>query len=60
MKDQERVASHKRQYRASEGRYITNLKHMPQNHRVVHQYRQFDGKRYRPWASSIGLNTYFI
>ena len=60
MKDQERVASHNRRYRASEGRYVTNLDHMPPNHRVVHQYRQFDGKRYRSWAGSIGLNTYFI
>jgi len=59
-KDHVRVASHERRYIASDGRYVTNEDHMPANHKVVHQSRQFDGNRYRSWAEKIGENTYFI
>jgi transposase len=62
--DQERtrVASHARRYivTPTEGRYVTNLDHMPPNHRAVHQQRQFDGVRYRSWARKIGENTFFV
>jgi len=60
MKDHERVASHIRRHTSSQGKYVTKLEHMPLNHQVVHQSRQFDGRRYRSWAKEIGLNTNFI
>lgn len=59
-KNQVRIASHIRRYKKSEGRYVTNIDHMPDNHRAVHESRRFDGGRYRQWASSIGLDTYFV
>ena len=61
-KTRTRVASHRRRYTMTtkEGRYITNEDHMPSNHRFVHQFRQFDGNRYRSWAKKIGVDTYFI
>jgi transposase len=59
-KNQIRVASHERRYIPSQGRYVTRMEHMPPNHQVVHQQRQFDGNRYRSWAKNIGINTYFI
>ena len=59
-KNHERVASHIRRYNASEGRYSTNLEHMPPNHQAVHQSRKFDGTRYRSWAKEMGTNTYFV
>jgi len=55
-----RVASHPRRYIASQGRYITQLAHMPPNHQAVHISRQFDGRRFRSWARKIGENTYFV
>jgi len=60
MKDHERVASHVRRHITSQGRYVTKLEHMPPNHQAVHQSRQFDGRRYRSWAKTIGQHTYFI
>jgi len=59
-KDRIRVASHARRYIAAQGRYVTNMEHMPPNHKFIHQQRQFDGKRYRNWAKKIGGNTYFV
>jgi transposase len=59
-KEHVRVASHVRRYNASEGRYATKEEHMPPNHRAVHQYRKFDGERYRSWARAIGKNACFI
>ena len=59
-KDRIRVGSHVRRYSAAYGRYVTKDEHMPPNHRVVHQQRQFDGKRYRSWAGHIGESTSFI
>lgn len=55
-----RMASHERRYIAAKGRYVTCEEHMPPNHKAVHQYRQFDGARYRSWARKIGENTLFI
>jgi transposase len=59
-KEHERVASHIRRYNPSEGRYITNLDHMPPNHQVVHHFRKFDGQKYRNWAKAVGANTHFV
>jgi len=59
-KDSFRMASHDRRYAAAKGRYVTNEEHMPPNHKVVHQLRQFDGNRYRNWARKIGESTLFI
>ena len=59
-KQRVRVASHPRRCDASLGRYVTDEKHMPPNHRAVHQARQFDGARYRGWARKIGENTFFV
>lgn len=55
-----RVASHKRRYNAADGRYASTPDHMPPNHQAVYKQRQFDGNRYRSWASSIGENTRFV
>jgi len=55
-----RAASHKRRYSASGGRYVSDVEHMPQNHKAMHESRQFDGSRYRGWAKKIGENTYFV
>ena len=55
-----RVASHERRYNTSGGRYVSNVEHMPQNHKIVYQSRQFDGSRYRDWARKIGESTYLI
>jgi len=55
-----RVASHLRRYATSQGRYVSNISHMPSNHQAVYQSRQFDGTRYRSWAGNIGENTFFI
>jgi len=59
-RDHVRVASHIRRYTKENGRYVTDINHMPQNHRAVHESRQFDGRRYRSWANNIGSNTYFV
>ena len=50
-----RVATHPRRY--SGRRYVTDLSHMPENHRVVHLQNMYDGDHYRSWASNIGSNT---
>jgi transposase len=60
MKDHERAASHIRRHIPSQGRYITNPEHMPPHHKAVHQSRQFDGRRYRSWAGSVGINAHFV
>jgi hypothetical protein len=33
---------------------------MPPNHQAQHDTAQFDGKRYRSWATSIGEHTFFV
>jgi len=55
-----RMASHKRRYNASQGRYVSDEAHMPPNHKVVYLNRQFDGNRYRAWAKKIGESAYYI
>jgi transposase len=59
-KEHERVASHIRRYNSSEGRYVTNLEHMPPNHQAVLKFRKFDGQKYRNWAKAIGSNAHFV
>ena len=53
----ERITSHKRNYDTCR-RYQTNPEHMPQNHKKQLESSQWDAKRFRSWASKIGVNTY--
>jgi transposase len=53
-----RVAIHERRYTGS--RYITERSHMPSNHQAQHDANRFDGKRFRSWASAIGVNTFYV
>jgi transposase len=53
-----RVAIHERRYSGS--RYVTEKNHMPSDHQARHDARGFDGKRYRSWASAIGVNTFYV
>jgi len=59
-KNHVRVASHKRRHNKALGRYVSNIDHMPPNHKAVHKQRQFDGKRYLSWSKSIGEHTHFV
>lgn len=54
FKGQQRIASHKRLY-GRPGQYSTVTEHMPPDHRF---YLDWDGDRFRRWASKIGSNTY--
>ena len=53
-----RIALHTRRYTGP--RYATIEEHMPQKHRLAATASQFDGARYRSWASRIGENTFFV
>jgi len=53
-----RIASHPRRYHGK--RYVTDPEHMPENHRKYWDSQQFDGARYRSWASQIGENTHYV
>jgi hypothetical protein len=55
-----RIASHKRRYTAVHGRYVTDVAHMPPNHKIVYASRKFDGGRYRTWARNIGESTLIV
>jgi hypothetical protein len=33
---------------------------MPSHHKAQHDTNRFDGKRFRSWASSIGVNTFYV
>jgi len=52
----ERIASHRR-LEDTEGRYSTIFEHMPIEHQ---QYSQWNGKRFRKWARSIGESTFNV
>lgn len=54
--DHIRICSHKRIY-GHDGQYSTSLDHMPANHIKASEW---DGKRFRNWARSIGKNTYTV
>ena len=53
-----RIAIHERRYTGS--RYVTVRSHMPPNHQAQQDSNRFDGRRYRSWATSIGVNTFFV
>ena len=53
-----RIAIHQRRYTGS--RYISERSHMPENHKAQQDSKRFDGKRFRNWASAIGINTFYI
>jgi hypothetical protein len=53
-----RIAVHERRYCGS--RYVTERGHMPPHHQAQHEAGRYDGKRFRSWASSIGINTFFV
>jgi len=54
----ERIAIHQRHYTGT--RYVYEKSHMPPNHKAQHEANCFDGKRFRSWASSIGVNTFYV
>jgi hypothetical protein len=53
-----RVAIHERRYTGS--RYVTERSHMPARHQAQQEATRFDGKRFRSWASAIGMNTFYV
>jgi len=53
-----RIAVHERRYTGP--RYVTERSHMPANHKAQQDANRFDGRRYRNWASSIGVNTFYV
>lgn len=53
-----RIAIHERRYTGS--RYVSERNHMPPNHQAQQDTNRFDGKRFRNWASSIGVSTFFV
>ena len=53
---QNRIASHRRLH-GRPGQYSTVLEHMPESHQ---KYLEWDGDRFRRWASQIGRSTYEV
>jgi len=53
-----RIAIHERHYTGK--RYVSEKMHMPDNHQLQYETNRFDGKRYRSWANSIGINTFNV
>jgi hypothetical protein len=51
--DNDRICSHKRLY-GRPNQYSTFAEHMPPNHQ---KYMQWNGERFRSWASKIGTQT---
>ncbi len=51
-----RIAIHTR--RRSGSRYVTSVDHMPENHRAVVEFNNYNGKYYRQMASKIGSEAY--
>lgn len=51
----DRIAIHQRHF--SGRRYVTDPAHMPENHRVVTEYRHYDASRYRSIANAIGIHA---
>lgn len=51
--DHNRIASHRRLY-GRKGQYSTVTEHMPEDHQ---KYLEWNGDRFRNWASQIGENT---
>ena len=53
---QERIASHRRLH-GRKGQYSTATEHMPEKHQ---HYQEWNGERFRQWASRIGTSTYKV
>lgn len=53
-----RVAAHTRRY--SGPRYVTDPAHMPEKHRKYWESQQFNGERYRSWATSVGESAHTV
>lgn len=53
--NRECVALHQRRYSGS--RYVTEVTHMPEKHRIQHENSRRTGREYLEWASTIGVNT---
>jgi hypothetical protein len=53
--NRERVALHQRRH--SGKRYVTNIDHMPENHKRQLENSKRTGRDYLNWASTIGENT---
>ena len=51
-----RIASHPRLY-GRQGQYATVTEHMPPNHQL---YSEWDGNRFRRWASKIGESAFTV
>lgn len=51
-----RIASHRRLY-GRPGQYSTVTEHMPDSHK---KYLEWNGDRFRRWATQIGTNTYEV
>lgn len=51
-----RIASHRRLY-GRPGQYSTIAEHMPESHQ---KYLEWNGDRFRKWASQIGANTHEV
>ena len=54
-KNGDRIAIHQRRF--SGRRYVTTSDHMPENHKAVVAFRNFDGSYYRAKAYAIGEHT---
>lgn len=54
--NQTRIASHLRIY-GPPGQYSTVADHMPKDHQ---QYLEWNGERFRSWASKIGVSTHSV
>jgi transposase len=54
--EQKRIASHVRLYGRS-NQYSTQKEHMPKDHQF---YLEWDGERFRSWASKTGTDTYKV
>lgn len=57
--DNLRICSHPRNYNPRK-RYATLPEHMPEKHRRYLEQNDWNGSRYRAWASKIGMNTYAV
>lgn len=57
--DNLRLCSHPRNHNPRK-RYITLPEHMPEKHRRYLEQNDWNGDRYRSWASKIGMNTYAV
>ena len=57
--DNLRICSHPRNTNPRK-RYVTLPEHMPEKHRRYMEQNDWNGDRYRSWASKTGVNTYAV